>query len=69
MHHKGRFPNVFFGANLRQNSAALVILVLLLFLLFVLLFMTFGAQPAQAQSLNLLGDFTAQRAAETLVLA
>jgi uncharacterized repeat protein (TIGR03803 family) len=58
MHHKGRFPNVFFGANLRPDSAALAIMVLLLFLIFVLLFMTLIAQPAQAQSYKVLHNFT-----------
>ncbi len=51
MHHKGRFPNVFFGASLRPDSAALAIMVLLLFLILVLLFMTLTAQPVQAQTL------------------
>ena len=50
MHHKGRFPNVNFGASLRPDSAMLAILVMLLFLLFVFLFMMFTAQPAQAQT-------------------
>jgi uncharacterized repeat protein (TIGR03803 family) len=58
MHHKGRFPNVFFGANLRPDSAALAILILLLFLIFVLLFMTLTAQPAQAQTFRVLHNFT-----------
>jgi uncharacterized repeat protein (TIGR03803 family) len=58
MHHKGRFPNVFFGANLRPDSAALAIMILLLFLIFVLLFMTLTAQPAQAQSFQVIYNFT-----------
>jgi hypothetical protein len=58
MHHKGRFPNVFFGANLRPDSAALAIMVLLLFLIFVLLFMTLTAQPAQEQTYKVIYSFT-----------
>ena len=57
MHHKGRFPNVFFGANLRPDGAALAILILLLFLIFVLLFMTLIAQPVQAQSYKVIHNF------------
>ncbi len=58
MHHKGRFPNAFFGAGLRLDSAALAILVLLLFLIFVLLFMTLTAPPAQAQTYKVIYNFT-----------
>jgi hypothetical protein len=58
MHHKGRFPNVFFGASLRLDSAALAILVLLLFLIFVLLFLTLTAQPVQAQTYKVIHNFT-----------
>jgi uncharacterized repeat protein (TIGR03803 family) len=58
MHHKGRFPNVFFGANLRPDSAALAILIVLLFLIFVLLCMTLTAQPAQAQTFQVIHNFT-----------
>jgi hypothetical protein len=57
MHHKGRFPNVFFGANLRLDSAALAIMVLLLFLIFVLLFLTLTAQPVQAQTYKVIHNF------------
>ena len=56
MHHKGRFPNVMFGANLRPDSAALAILLLLL--IFVLLFMTLTAQPVQAQTYKVIHNFT-----------
>ncbi len=58
MHNKGRFPNVFFGGNLRPDSAALAIMVLLLFLIFVFLFLTLTAQPAQAQTYNAIHTFT-----------
>ena len=58
MHHKGRFPNVLFGGNLRANSAALAIMVLLLFLIFIFLFLTLTAQPAQAQSFTVIHSFT-----------
>jgi hypothetical protein len=57
MHHKGRFPDVFFGANLRPDSAALAIMVLLLFLIFVLLFLTLTAQPVQAQTYKVIHNF------------
>jgi hypothetical protein len=57
MHHKGRFPNVFFGASLRLDSAALAIMVLLLFLIFVLLFLTLTAQPVQAQTDKVIHNF------------
>ena len=58
MHTKGRFPNVLFGGNLRADSAALAILVLLLFLIFVFLFLTLTAQPAQAQTYQVIYNFT-----------
>ena len=58
MHHKGRFPNAFFGASPRLDSAALAILVLLLFLIFVFLFLTLTAQPAQAQTYQVIYNFT-----------
>jgi len=58
MHTRQRFPNVIFGASLRPESAALAILVMLLFLIFVLLFITLTAQPAQAQTFNVIHTFT-----------
>ncbi len=58
MHNKGRFPNVFFGARLRPDSAAFAIMVLLLFLIFVFLFLTLTAQPAQAQTYEVIHGFT-----------
>jgi hypothetical protein len=57
MHHKARFPNAFFGASLRPDSAALAILLLLLFLILVLLFMTLIAQPVQAQTYKVIHNF------------
>jgi uncharacterized repeat protein (TIGR03803 family) len=53
-----RFPNVMFDTSLRPESAALAIMVMLLFLLFVLLFITLTAQPAQAQTYNVIYNFT-----------
>lgn len=58
MHDKERFPNVFFGASLRPDSAMLAILVLLLFLILIFLFLTLTAQPAQAQTYNVIHNFT-----------
>ena len=58
MHNKGRFPNVMFGARLRPESAALAVMVLLLFLIFVFLFLTLTAQPAQAQTFQVIHNFT-----------
>ncbi len=58
MHRRGHFPNLIFGASLRPESAALAILLMLLFLLFVFLFMTFTAQPAQAQTYQVIHQFT-----------
>jgi uncharacterized repeat protein (TIGR03803 family) len=57
MHNKGRFPNVFFGARLRPDSAALAIMVLLLFLIFVFLFLTLTVQPAQGQTYQVIHGF------------
>jgi uncharacterized repeat protein (TIGR03803 family) len=53
MHHKGRFPDAFFGASLRPNSAAFAVMILL-----VLLFLTVTAQPARAQSYKVIHTFT-----------
>ena len=61
MHNKGRFPNVMFGARLRPDSAALAIMVLLLFLIFVFLFLMLTAQSAQAQTYNVIHNFTGGR--------
>ena len=58
MHTRQRFPNVIFGESLRPEGAALAILIMLLFLLFVLLFMMFVAQPAQAQTFDVIHTFT-----------
>ncbi len=58
MHHKVRLPHVHFSASLRPDSATLAILVLLLFLLFVFLFLTLTAPPAQAQTYNVIHNFT-----------
>ncbi len=59
MHGKQRFPNVFFGPNLRPQNAALAILLTLLFFMFlVLLLMTLTAQPAQAQTFKVIHTFT-----------
>ncbi len=57
MHHK-RLPNAFFGASLRHDSPALAILVLLLFLFLIFLLLTVTAQPAQAQTYNVIHNFT-----------
>ena len=57
MHHKGRFPNVFFGASLRPDGAAFAIMILLLFLIFVLLFLTLIARPVQAQTYKVIHNF------------
>ena len=56
MHHK-RLPNAFFGASLRHDSPALAILVLLLFLFLIFLLLTVTAQPAQAQTFNVIHNF------------
>ena len=58
MHSEGRAHTSLFGASLHPESATLAILVLLLFLIFVLLFMFLTAQPAQAQTLNVLYNFS-----------
>jgi len=58
MHSKARFPNHLFGASVRPEGAALAILVTVLFLLFLLLFLTLSAPPAQAQTYNVLHNFS-----------
>ncbi|MGB8889640.1 MAG: choice-of-anchor tandem repeat GloVer-containing protein [Candidatus Korobacteraceae bacterium] len=56
MQTRGRFPNVVFGPSLRADRAALTIPLLLF--IFVFLFLTLTAQPAQAQTFNVLYNFT-----------
>lgn len=58
MHSKVRLPNLFVGASLRPESARLAILLMLLLLIFLLLFMSLMAQPAQAQTYNVIYNFT-----------
>jgi len=59
MHSKARLPGTIFGGGLRTENAAFLILLTLLFLLLLLLFIFVTAQPAQAQTLTVLHDFTA----------
>ncbi len=58
MHNKGRFPNAMFGVRLRPESAVVAIMLLLLFLIFLFLFITLTAQPAQAQTYQVIHNFT-----------
>ena len=60
MHNKGRFPNAMFGASLRPESAVVAIMLLLLFLMFLFLFVTLTAQPAQAQTFQVIYSFTGE---------
>jgi len=59
MHSKARLPGTIFGGGLRTENAGFPILLTPLVLLFLLLFMFVTAQPAQAQTLTVLHNFTA----------
>lgn len=58
MPSKGRIPNVMFGASLRPESAVVAIMLVPLLLIFVFLFITLTAQPSQAQTFNVIYNFT-----------
>jgi len=58
MHSVRRFHSPIFGASLRPQSATVAILLMLLFFLLVLLLVLLTPQPAQAQTYQVLHNFT-----------
>lgn len=58
MHTARRFHSSVFGASLRPQSATLAILIMLLFFLLVLFLVTLMPQPAQAQTFEVIYNFT-----------